>query len=398
MDERQAPAEAPAGSPLLSSASPCVAPSDEAVSAWLPFCSALPKGELHAHLNGSVRDSTITELSEALGETNGGHHRSDGRTGSLAEAFAKFGHIHRLVTTPALVARVAREAVEDFAAENCIYLELRTGPKVTARRSGRARPSLSGLGEHGLTLLAQAIPATGMTKRSYAEAVLDGIDAAACGPGGGDGSGPITVRLLLSIDRRETAAEAAETVALAIALRSRGVVGVDLSGNPELGHFSDWMPALEAARAAGLALTLHCGEFGNPDEARAMLAFQPARLGHAVTATTDAAVVPLLLASRIPVELCLTSNVLSRAAPSFGEHHFRILAAAGHPLVLCTDDSGVFGTTLSREYALAAATFGLGEAQLWQLARAGVAHAFLPAPVRDALLARVEAARGDVKL
>jgi adenosine deaminase len=158
-----------------------------------------------------------------------------------------------------------------------------------------------------------------MTKRSYVEAVLRGallarvrgataaaaltapaagIDSAPCGAGGGDGSGAITVRLILSIDRREGAccclprssalavqrvpslsacccradcAAALETVALAAELRGRGVVGVDLSGNPTLGTFATWQPALQAARAAGLPLTLHCGEVDNADEARTLI-------------------------------------------------------------------------------------------------------------------------------
>lgn len=130
---------------------------------------------------------------------------------------------------------------------------------------------------------------------------------------------------------------------LALALRPGGiVVGIDLSGDPTRGEWTTWEPALAAARAGGLPLTLHCGEVDNEDEVspsremhmsvvarrhlthcpvfkvRAMLSFRPERLGHAVSAAADAGLLPALLASKTPVELCLTSNVLSHSVASYG--------------------------------------------------------------------------------
>ncbi|PNW84850.1 hypothetical protein CHLRE_03g161000v5 [Chlamydomonas reinhardtii] len=446
----------------------------------LRACQRLPKIELHAHLNGSVRPQTIKDIldersraGEALPVTE--QELADITVGgerSLRDCFRLFDVIHAVTTTHAAISRIAAEVVRDFAADRVVYLELRTTPK--------ARPEY------------------GMTKESYTQAVLDGIDAAlaqlraappraasqqqllpadapaaaavalspaaagstasaepgrqagagagaggqgagevaspshaqmvaasegvvlspraapshasaagvdvaasvssgtsaaaaagagAKGPGTMAESGPgedvITVKLLLSIDRREDAAAALETVQLAARLQSRGVVGVDLSGNPYVGAWSQWEGALGAARAAGLRVTLHAGEVVAPQEVAAMLAWRPERLGHCCC--LDAELAAQLKSSAIPLELCLTSNVLTQSVPSYPEHHFAELYAAGHPVVLCTDDSGVFGTTLSREYAIAAAAFKLPVSALHELARQAVEYTFASAAEKERL-------------
>ena len=81
-----------------------------------------------------------------------------------------------------------------------------------------------------------------------------------CSPAASAGGAKMMVRLLLSIDRREDAAAACETVQLAGEMMQRGVVGIDLSGNPSLGEWATWLPALEHARALGLRITLHAAE------------------------------------------------------------------------------------------------------------------------------------------
>lgn len=251
----------------------------------------------------------------------------------LADCFKIFDIIHRLTTSHEIITRITHEVIRDFQEENVIYLELRTTPK--------ARPEL------------------GMTKRSYVEAVLQGMqqrlvssthkastkstatasiqEAAhhppsyaapenahqSCTPAANAASAsshsscdcgqhisqsilvtnttppcstphgattsstvpstappPILVHLLLSIDRRETTEAALETVELAATLQHRGVVGIDLSGNPYVGSWQAWQPALARARALGLRVTLHAGEVPNSEEVAAMLAFRPDRLGH----------------------------------------------------------------------------------------------------------------------
>eukprot|EP00898_Chlorokybus_atmophyticus_P004479 jgi/Chlat1/5031/Chrsp32S00381 len=262
---------------------------------------------------------------------------------TLEECFQLFGEIHRVTTDHASVARITKEALTDFERDNVCYVELRTTPKEVA--------------------------AEDMTKRSYTEAVLDAIDEYRAA------GGATQVRLLLSIDRRETAAAAADTVRLAHDLKSRGVVGIDLSGNPRIGDWATFEPALRWAQDHRLAITLHCAEVYNPEETRAMLALRPDRVGH--VCALDDTLTAQLLASGIPAELCLTSNVRTESVPSYHEHHFNALRRAGHPICLCTDDAGVFDTTLSREYALTAAAFNLTPEHLRSIAAKSIDYAFL---------------------
>ncbi|PSC76982.1 Adenosine deaminase [Micractinium conductrix] len=330
----------------------------------LDFCRRIPKIELHAHLNGSVRDSTIRELSTGL---EGGavslpdlQRLTQQASRTLGECFQLFDVIHRITTTHAALTRITREVIEDMADDNVVYAEIRTTPK--------ARP------EHG------------MTTESYLDAVFKGVaDYYAASRRTQD----IQVRLLLSIDRRQSAAEAMGTARLAVQLRDEGVAGLDLSGNPSVGQWETWRPALEYARQQGLKVTVHAGEVWNPEEAAAILQWRPGRLGH--MCCLDAALEKHLLDSGIPLELCLTSNVLTRSVPSYADHHFPSFWP-GHPVVLCTDDSGVFASSLSREYALAAAAFNLSDEELQQLAVAAADYTFLEPGERAALRERMEAA------
>ncbi|KAL1299678.1 hypothetical protein HN51_044228 [Arachis hypogaea] len=182
---------------------------------------SMPKVELHAHLNGSIRGSTLLELARALWDKG------------LID-FSQVEHVI-LKNDHMTVTRIANEVVEDFASEKFVYLELRTTPKKNDSQ--------------------------GMSKRSYVEAVLEGIrsvssvdvalipytedprnlldplHAATNDKCNGNSRKKIFVRLLLSVDRRETTEATMETVKLALEMRHLGVVGIDLSGNPKVGEW-----------------------------------------------------------------------------------------------------------------------------------------------------------------
>ncbi|KAH1217606.1 Adenosine deaminase-like protein [Glycine max] len=284
----------------------------------MEWCVSMPKIELHAHLNGSIRDSTLLELTKALigkGAINFSEveHIILKYNRSVEEVFKLFDLIHILTTDHNTVARITREVIEDFASENVVYLELRTTPKRN--------------------------DSVGMSKRSYVEAVLKGLRSITSvdvdfiphcedsktlftpAPAiDGHARKRIFVRLLLSIDRRETTEAAMDTVKLALEMRPYGVVGIDLSGNPSIGDWTTYLPALKFAREQGLYVTLHCGELPNSKEIKNMLDFRPQRIGHACFFEDEHW--RQLKSSNIPVEICLTSNVRTMTVPSIDVHHF----------------------------------------------------------------------------
>lgn len=230
----------------------------------LQYCKKIPKVELHAHLNGSISPSTMQKLlSRHQGKLSHGTIPemwqttiAKGEKRTLNDCFAMFKIIHTIVDDEEAVAMVAHDVVLEFAADGVVYLELRSTPR--------------------------ANPTTGMTKQSYIDAVLKGIDSslAKC-------SQLIHVRVLLSIDRRQSVSEARDTVHLAAQYSSAltqhraRVVGIDLSGDPNAGDMNELLPVLRLAKEKGLKLSLHLAEIPNRnDESVLLLSSFPDRIGH----------------------------------------------------------------------------------------------------------------------
>jgi adenosine deaminase len=304
---RSRPRPAGSASPSARSAS-----SDRVTLDW---CRRLPKVELHAHSTGSARIETVLEL--CAGDTDDLEVMDRrGKQTALEQCWEWFSVLTRIVTRVEQMQRMCKEVVDDFAADGVVYLELRTGP-------GRAL--------------------NGRSREDYQQAVIDGVNGSAAVQ-----SGSTIVRLIYLIERSTDAAGAMEVVEIA-KRHAPFVVGIDLAGDPTLGELETWAPALEEARRFGFKVTLHCCEVPNFAEAQAMIATRPDRLGHCVLMHQDEDAWQGLLASRIPVEVCLSSNVATNSVPSVAEHNLRQLLEAGHPVSLCTDDKALFDTSSSQE-------------------------------------------------
>ena len=238
----------------------------EGAEETLAFCRALPKVELHAHINGCIRDSTLSALCRDSADPEVREFVvPPAEERSLSQCFQLFDVIHKAVSSIAAVERVAAEVIEDFAADGVCYCELRS-----AARSPTTPPTLPSaqplvVGVRSTTPRGDCTDRDGRvaSRADYVRAISSVVRRSETLPS----SRSMVVRLLLSVDRSRTPAEALEVVRLAHEFSAAGggegggyVVGVDFSGNPASGEFGDFEAVFAEARRLGLPIAAHVGE------------------------------------------------------------------------------------------------------------------------------------------
>jgi len=328
---------------------------------------ALPKAELHVHLDGSLRPGTMLDLARALGvplpasepQALAAAMSADGSR-NLPDYLAKFETTLSLMQEPEALERAAFELAEDSAAENIRYLEVRYSPILHTKR--------------------------GMTLEEAVEAPLRGLAAAEEAFG-------IRTGLIICGMRHMDSDSTMELAELAVSFAGRGVVGFDLagaeSGNPAKRHLA----ACSYAAENNLGITIHAGEgFGAESIAQAIHLCHARRIGHGTRLQEDPALEVLVKDLRIPLEVCLTSNVQTRVASTYAEHPFRRYFDAGLVVTLHTDNRLMSATTLTDEYWLAHQHLGMNWEELKEIAFLGFQAAFLPHGAKVNLLQEVEAA------
>ncbi|KAI8063238.1 hypothetical protein BC940DRAFT_307893 [Gongronella butleri] len=266
------------------------------------FCTKLIKLDLHAHINGSLSPATMRELRSRKKDMNPELEAFEVPESleHITDFFGLFKFIYQLTDEEEAVALATTRVMAEFADDGVRYLELRTTPR--------------------------ANEAKGMTKESYLQTILTTIKEKA--PAG------LMVKLIISIDRRNTLEEAHKVVDLAVQFRDQGIVGIDLCGDCSKGVFRDLKPAFERARNEGFPLTLHFNEVEeNIPEAPDLLSVYPDRLGHATL--LDDYSRSTIYERRIPVEICMTSNVISKTVATYDEHHLKALLVEDHPFIIC---------------------------------------------------------------
>jgi adenosine deaminase len=304
-----------------------------------------PKVLLHDHLDGGLRPSTIIDLAQRVGYSGlpttsvaelEHWFRDAADSGSLERYLETFQHTVAVMQTVAGLSRVARECVEDLAADGVVYAEVRWAPEQHV--------------DEGLSL------------EQVVEAVLSGFrEGAAISAAGGR-----TIRVGAILTAMRHAARSREIAELAVKYRDEGVVGFDIAGAEAGFPPSRHLDAFEYLRRENYHFTIHAGEaFGLPSIWEAIQWCGTDRLGHGVRIVDDITaggrlgrLAQYVRDKRIPLEMCPSSNVQTGAAKSIAEHPIGLLRRLQFRVTVNTDNRLMSGTSMTREMTLLAEAFG----------------------------------------
>lgn len=321
----------------------------------------LPLIDLHRHLDGNVRLTTIIDLARQHNvdipgysiETLKPHVQVCGVEPNLIAWLNKLHWMIAVLADYEACKRIARENVEDAANEGIDYVELRFSPYFMA-------------GPHKLD------------PRRVTEAVIEGIEEARC-------SGKIKVNLI-GILSRTFGPKACEQELEALLEFKDALVAIDLAGDELAWPAKEFKKHFTLVRNAGLAVTVHAGEAGNVQSVwDAIRVLGANRIGHGIRATDDPRLMEYLLENRIGLEMNITSNVQTNSVPSFKEHPIREFLNQGLLATINTDDPVISGIDLPHEYETAAPAAGLNAQQIRQAQLNALAISFLSVQEKDEL-------------
>jgi aminodeoxyfutalosine deaminase len=326
------------------------------------FIAGLPKAELHVHQVGSASPRIVAELAAR----HPGVVPADPEKLREYFAFRDFEHfvevylsVVDLIRTAEDVRMLTYEVAREMAGQQLRYAELTCTPYTSVIR--------------------------GIPIESYTEAIEDARVAAERDFG-------LVLRWIYDIPGESGLPAADATLEYALQHPPDALIGFGLGG-PEIGvPRPQFQPHFDAARATGLRSVPHAGETTGPQTVWDAIRLLGAdRIGHGTSSASDPELLAHLARHGIPLEVCPTSNLATRAVESIDVHPLRIFVEAGVPVTINSDDPPMFGTDLNTEYAVAAQLLDLDETGVAGLAQAAVAASFAPAEVKAAILAEIEA-------
>lgn len=333
------------------------------------FVRAMPKVELHVHLEGAMSPGTLLELAR--------RRRVDlpaTEVAGLREWF-RFRDFDHFVEVYLACSRVLQHP-EDF------QLLLADFAAAAQRENLRYAEVHFTIGTH-------------WTNGAAVDEILDALEESIRAAERARG---VVVRLIPDIVRDTGARTADPTLEWALAAHRRGLaVALGLTGKEAVSPSEPWAAHFREARRHGLHAVAHAGEHAGPASVRSVLEqCGVERVGHGVRAIEDPELVGHLRATRTPLEICPTSNLLLGVAPDLARHPFDRLRRAGVEVSVNTDDPALFDTTLSNEYLGLAGAYGYGPEEIAQLALAAVGQSFLPDGEKARLAAAMRAEMAEL--
>ena len=326
------------------------------------FIHSLPKAELHCHLDGSMRVSTIIELAK---EQNVKLPEADPKKlekllvagpwcESLTDYLRAFDITTSVMQTAESLRRSTYELAEDAASENVRYLEIRFSPLLHT--------------ENGLNLT------------QVVDAVIKGKEQA-------EKKFNIIIGIIVCGLRHFSAEKSLTLAELSVAYKNAGVVGFDLAGAEENFPAKNHKEAFYLIVNNNINTTVHAGEAYGPESIHQALHYISAnRIGHGTTLREDGDLLNYMNDHRIPLEMCITSNVQTKAVKDLQSHPVKFYFNYGLRVTLNTDNRLISGTTLTDEYWLAVKEFGFTAPELKYLILNGFKSAFLPHNKKVALI------------
>jgi adenosine deaminase len=316
----------------------------------------LPKAELHVHLEGTATPDLVRRVAERNGlEVPEGVFAAPDRF--AWRDFLDFLNTYNMVCSVIRSGEDYRDITYEYLAscarEGAIYVEL---------TASIDHSRIAGIGD-----------------AEHWEGIAAGIDDARRDHG-------IEARILSVAVRNYGVERAVEIAELTAARPHPYLVGFSLAGD-EAGYPPEpFLEAYRVAEKAGLGCTVHAGEWAGAASVRGALELPVTRISHGVRAIEDPTLVEELARRRITLEVCPTSNVVLGVFPSYEEHPFPVLRAAGIPLTLGSDDPPYFGASVGGEYTVAREHFGLDDAELVAITRTAVEASFAEPELRSKLL------------
>lgn len=316
------------------------------------------KAELHCHIEGAASPALVKAQAAKYKADVSAFISGDAYVWSdFTEFLAAYDGAASLFRSEEDYALLAKTYLEGIAAENAIYAEIFVSP------------------DHAV--------AAGLSPTAYFDGLADGIAAAKTSTG-------IECRMIIVGIRHLGAVKVEAAARLASARPHPLITGFGMAGEERFGKVADFARAFDIARDAGLGITIHAGELAGPDSVRdALDHVRPARIGHGVRAAEDDALVRRIADTGVVLEVCPGSNLALGLYPDMPSHPFDRLRRAGVKVTLSSDDPPHFGSSVGREYRMAADAWGYDAAELTGITRTAIEAAFVDEPTRAFLLGQL---------